>query len=35
MPVNNSSADPKSAEMLRTKLVEELYFKGIRGFRWG
>jgi hypothetical protein len=28
MPIINSSADPKSAEMLRSKLVEELYFKG-------
>ena len=28
MPINNSSADPKSAEMLRAKLLEELYFKG-------
>jgi hypothetical protein len=28
LPVINSSADPKSAEMLRSKLVEELYFKG-------
>lgn len=28
MPVINSSSDPKSAEMLRSKLVEELYFRG-------
>ncbi|MHB9099205.1 MAG: GNA1162 family protein [Syntrophales bacterium] len=28
MPVINNSSDPKSAEMLRTKLVDELYFKG-------
>jgi hypothetical protein len=28
MPVINGSSDPKSAEMLRTKLVDELYFKG-------
>ena len=28
MPVGGSSPDQKSAEMLRTKLVEELYFKG-------
>ncbi len=28
MPVRNSTSDPKSAEMLRAKLVEELYFKG-------
>lgn len=28
MPVINSSSDPKSAEMLRAKLVDELYFKG-------
>ncbi len=28
MPIINSSSDPKSAEMLRSKLVEELYFKG-------
>jgi hypothetical protein len=28
MPVIKGSSDPKSAEMLRTKLVEELYFKG-------
>ena len=29
MPVKNSdSSDPTSAEMLRVKLVEELYFKG-------
>jgi hypothetical protein len=28
MPVKNISSDPKSAEMLRAKLVEELYFKG-------
>jgi hypothetical protein len=28
MPVKNSESDPKSAEMLRVKLVEELYFKG-------
>jgi hypothetical protein len=28
LPVINNSADPKSAEMLRSKLVEELYFKG-------
>lgn len=28
MPVINSSSDPKSAEMLRRKLIEELYFKG-------
>ena len=28
MPVSGSSSDQKSAEMLRIKLVEELYFKG-------
>jgi hypothetical protein len=28
MPVSGSLADRKSAEMLRAKLVEELYFKG-------
>jgi hypothetical protein len=28
MPIKNSSSDPKSAEMLRVKLVEELYLKG-------
>jgi hypothetical protein len=28
MPVNSSASDPKSAEMLRTRLAEELYFKG-------
>ncbi|MHB8907522.1 MAG: GNA1162 family protein [Syntrophales bacterium] len=28
MPVGNSSSDPRSAEMLRSKLVDELYFKG-------
>jgi hypothetical protein len=28
MPTKNRSSDPKSAEMLRAKLVEELYFKG-------
>lgn len=28
MPIRNSTSDPKSAEMLRAKLVEELYFKG-------
>jgi hypothetical protein len=28
MPVKNVSSDPKSSEMLRDKLVEELYFKG-------
>jgi hypothetical protein len=28
MPVKYSSSDPKSAELLRAKLVEELYFKG-------
>jgi hypothetical protein len=28
MPIKHSSSDPKSAEMLRTKLIEELYFKG-------
>jgi len=28
MPVGSSLTDQKSAEMLRTKLVEELYFKG-------
>ncbi|MBE0558914.1 MAG: DUF799 family lipoprotein [Proteobacteria bacterium] len=28
MPVGSSLMDQKSAEMLRTKLVEELYFKG-------
>lgn len=28
MPVKNISSDPKSAGMLRAKLVEELYFKG-------
>jgi len=28
MPVGNSASDPKSAEMLRAMLVEELYFKG-------
>jgi hypothetical protein len=28
MPVKNNSSDPISAEMLRVKLVEELYFKG-------
>lgn len=28
MPVGSGSPDQKSAEMLRTKLVEELYFKG-------
>lgn len=28
MPVSNGSSDPKSAEMLRAKLVDELYFKG-------
>jgi|SRR3989339_299859 len=28
MPIKNSTSDPKSAEMLRAKLVEELYFKG-------
>ena len=28
MPVRGGSPDQKSAEMLRTKLVEELYFKG-------
>ncbi len=28
MPVANGSSDPKSAEMLRSKLVEDLYFKG-------
>jgi hypothetical protein len=28
MPVGNISSDPKSSEMLRGKLVEELYFKG-------
>jgi hypothetical protein len=28
MPVKNISSDPKSAEMLRAKLVEELYYKG-------
>jgi hypothetical protein len=28
MPVSNSLPDQKSAEMLRTKLIEELYFKG-------
>ena len=28
MPVKNISSDAKSAEMLRVKLVEELYFKG-------
>jgi len=28
MPIKNNSSDPISAEMLRGKLVEELYFKG-------
>jgi hypothetical protein len=28
MPISNSLPDQKSAEMVRTKLVEELYFKG-------
>jgi hypothetical protein len=28
MPVRSGSPDQKSAEMLRTKLLEELYFKG-------
>jgi hypothetical protein len=28
MPVKNSTSDSKPAEMLRAKLVEELYFKG-------
>ncbi len=28
MPVINGSSDPKAAEMLRVKLIEELYFKG-------
>jgi hypothetical protein len=28
MPVINGELDPKTAEMLRTKLIEELYFKG-------
>jgi len=28
MPIKNGASDPKSAEMLRAKLVEELYFKG-------
>ena len=28
MPIKNISSDPKSAEILRAKLVEELYFKG-------
>jgi cardiolipin synthase (CMP-forming) len=30
MPIDNSSADPKSAEMLRAKLAEEIYFKAYR-----
>jgi hypothetical protein len=28
MPVNSSASDPKSAEMLRSIVAEELYFKG-------
>ncbi|MBA4423431.1 MAG: hypothetical protein C0390_10115 [Syntrophus sp. (in: bacteria)] len=28
MPIKHSTSDPKSVEMLRAKLVEELYFKG-------
>jgi hypothetical protein len=28
MPVINKSSDPKSAEILRDKLLEEIYFKG-------
>ena len=28
MPSKTATSDPKSAEMLRAKLVEELYFKG-------
>ncbi|MDA8125723.1 MAG: DUF799 family lipoprotein [Deltaproteobacteria bacterium] len=28
MPVKNASEDPKAADMLRTNVIEELYFKG-------
>lgn len=31
LPIMNSSFDPRAAEMLRAKLVEELYFKGYPG----